>query len=98
MVFPAWYRTFSVTAVLSVVVVGCGAPSRPVEEITTALEQVDFAVPITVDEHDWPWWRGPAGDNVAACETAPTKWSESENIVWKCKVSGRGHGSPTVVG
>ncbi|MEO2019428.1 MAG: PQQ-binding-like beta-propeller repeat protein [Fuerstiella sp.] len=97
MVFSAWYRTFSAIAALSVVIVGCGSPSQTVEEITTAPEQVAPAVPITVDENDWPWWRGPAGNNVTASATAPTQWSESKNIVWKRKVPGRGHGSPTVV-
>jgi len=97
MVFPAWNRTFSAVAVISVIVVGCGPPPRPVEEISTAPEQVTPAVKITVGEHDWPWWRGSTGNNVAACETAPTRWSESEKIVWKKSVPGRGHGSPTVV-
>ncbi|MEO1983174.1 MAG: PQQ-binding-like beta-propeller repeat protein [Fuerstiella sp.] len=98
MVFPGWHRTFSAATVLAVIIVGCGPPSRPVEEITTAPEQISPAAAITVGEHDWPWWRGPARNNVATCETAPTQWSESENIVWKRKVAGRGHGSPTVVG
>jgi outer membrane protein assembly factor BamB len=28
----------------------------------------------------------------------PLKWSDSENIVWKIKLPGRGHSTPTVVG
>ena len=48
---------------------------------------------------DWPWWRGPTSDGVAAADQQPPlKWSESENILWKTKIPGRGHGSPTVVG
>jgi outer membrane protein assembly factor BamB len=48
---------------------------------------------------DWPWWRGPTRDGVArADQQPPLKWSETENIVWKTAVPGRGHGSPTVVG
>ena len=48
---------------------------------------------------DWPWWRGPTGDGAAeADQKPPVKWSATENIVWKAKVPGRGHASPTVVG
>jgi len=48
---------------------------------------------------DWPAWRGPTGDgHAAAGQNLPVKWSESENLVWKAAVRGRGHGSPIVVG
>jgi outer membrane protein assembly factor BamB len=48
---------------------------------------------------DWPEWRGPTRDGIAALgQVAPLHWSESENIVWKTPLPGRGHGSPTVVG
>jgi outer membrane protein assembly factor BamB len=48
---------------------------------------------------DWPAWRGPTGDgHAAAGQKLPVKWSESENVLWKAEVRGRGHGSPIVVG
>ena len=48
---------------------------------------------------DWPWWRGPHRNGVAAADqTPPLKWSDTENVLWKTPVPGRGHGSPTVVG
>ncbi|HUY92696.1 MAG TPA: PQQ-binding-like beta-propeller repeat protein [Pirellulales bacterium] len=48
---------------------------------------------------DWPWWRGPTGDGVAEAEQRPPlTWSATKNILWKAKVPGRGHASPTVVG
>ena len=48
---------------------------------------------------DWPWWRGPAMNGTADAEQSlPTKWSDTENVVWKTAIPGRGHGSPTVVG
>jgi outer membrane protein assembly factor BamB len=48
---------------------------------------------------DWPAWRGPTGDgHAAASERAPLKWSETDNVLWRASVRGRGHGSPTVVG
>ena len=50
-------------------------------------------------ERDWPWWRGPSRNGVAASTaTPPTKWSNTQNVVWKSPVSGRGHSSPIVVG
>ena len=57
------------------------------------------AGPITVSPNDWPWWRGPLRNGIAATDQKPPMtWSDKENIVWKTPVSGRGHGSPTVVG
>jgi len=48
---------------------------------------------------DWPAWRGPTGDgHAAAGQKLPVKWSESENLIWKAEVRGRGHGSPIVMG
>ena len=48
---------------------------------------------------DWPWWRGPNRDGVASADQElPLEWSESKNVLWKCRIPGRGHGSPTVVG
>jgi outer membrane protein assembly factor BamB len=52
-------------------------------------------------KHDWPWWRGPARNGIADASQSqkmPLRWSETENVLWKTKVPGRGHASPTVVG
>jgi len=57
------------------------------------------ASPIAVSTTDWPAWRGPTRDGIAASEqNPPVQWSETEGILWKAPVPGRGHGSPTVVG
>jgi outer membrane protein assembly factor BamB len=48
---------------------------------------------------DWPWWRGPNRDGLAAPDQKPPiKWSETDNVLWKASVPGRGHGAPIVVG
>jgi outer membrane protein assembly factor BamB len=48
---------------------------------------------------EWTQWRGPNHNNVAESgQTIPTAWSESQNVVWKVDVPGRGHSSPIVVG
>src|SRR6266576_3983237 len=45
---------------------------------------------------DWPQWRGPNGDGISAEKNVPTKWSASENVVWKTPLPGLGHSSPVV--
>ena len=48
---------------------------------------------------DWPMWRGLHGDGHAkAVKGLPLKWSDSRNVVWKIKLPGRGHSTPTIVG
>lgn len=48
---------------------------------------------------DWPGWRGPTRDGIAASgQNPPVQWSETEGVLWKSPIPGRGHGSPTVVG
>lgn len=33
---------------------------------------------------NWPQWRGPAGDGHYTGPDLPLKWSETENVAWKC--------------
>lgn len=48
---------------------------------------------------DWPAWRGPTRDGLAAPGQSPLiQWSETENVLWKAPLPGRGHSSPTLVG
>jgi outer membrane protein assembly factor BamB len=48
---------------------------------------------------DWPWWRGPNRNGVAnPNQKPPLSWSDTENVLWKTPVPGRGHGSPIIVG
>ncbi len=52
-----------------------------------------------VAQDDWARWRGPEGNGVAtADQTPPIKWTGDEDFVWKVKVPGKGHASPTIVG
>jgi len=60
--------------------------------IKSNAQQVDLAT-------DWPWWRGPTHDGVAAGgQSPPLKWNEMENVFWASAIPGRGQGSPIVVG
>ena len=48
---------------------------------------------------DWPGWRGPHGNGVAASDQdPPLTWDENKNILWRSPIPGRGHGSATVLG
>ena len=46
----------------------------------------------------WSRWRGPSGQGLVEGEAYPDTWSETENVLWKVKVPGRGHSSPIVWG
>lgn len=48
---------------------------------------------------DWPRWRGPTWDGVAAASAAPpSEWSEARNVRWKVALPGLGTSTPIVVG
>jgi outer membrane protein assembly factor BamB len=34
----------------------------------------------------WPQWRGPTGDSVTSARNLPTRWSRTENVVWKTPI------------
>jgi len=51
-----------------------------------------------VAANDWPWWRGPALDGKSRDRQAATRWSTTDNVVWKTAVPGRGHSSPVLWG
>ena len=57
-----------------------------------------FAVAPEARAADWLQFRGPDGQGHAAVEAAPLRWSESEHVVWKVPVEGRGWSSPIVMG
>ncbi|WP_417388342.1 PQQ-binding-like beta-propeller repeat protein [Gimesia sp.] len=55
-------------------------------------------VSVPASSRDWPGWRGPVGNGVAAHSSLPLNWSTSEGIIWKTSVSGVGNGSPSIWG
>jgi outer membrane protein assembly factor BamB len=46
----------------------------------------------------WPNWRGPSGQGRVEGSGYPDTWSDTENVLWKVPVPGRGHSSPIVWG
>lgn len=85
-------RLSLLTALLvAVSLVGVGALAAPPSKLEV------FAK--LSSERDWPWWRGPLRNGIAAeSATPPTKWDGETNVVWKTPVPGRGHASPVIVG
>ena len=47
-------------------------------------------------QQNWPQFRGPDGQGHATAADVPLTWSESQNVLWKVPVPGRGWSSPVV--
>ena len=46
----------------------------------------------------WPGWRGPSAQGYVVGSGYPDTWSDTENVLWKVSVPGRGNSSPIVWG
>jgi outer membrane protein assembly factor BamB len=53
---------------------------------------------LSLAAEDWPQFRGPGGEGHSTENGLPLQWSESQNILWKTPVAGRGWSSPVVAG
>jgi len=82
-------RLFAMAVLLCLACAGCGESPAVMVKVPGGGE---------VDTADWPCWRGTLRDGKSHSETAPTKWSENENVIWKQELKGRGYSSPTVCG
>lgn len=85
---------------VAIVLLGCGVDVKWVPEISISASgvQLSAADASAIVDSDWPGWRGPSSDGAVLEQALPTTWSETENVVWKATVPGRGHSSPIVVG
>lgn len=50
------------------------------------------------EKPEWPEFRGPLGNGIANVQGLPQNWSETQNIVWKTPLNGKGHSSPVIAG
>jgi outer membrane protein assembly factor BamB len=50
------------------------------------------------DGNDWLYWRGPNRNGIVDDQTPVTEFGLDSNVLWKTKVPGRGHSSPTIIG
>ena len=90
MSFPRMTRLCSVLACLFFAV--------PIGSWVSAEEKGIGDFPQLSAKNDWPWWRGPLRNGVADQVAVPVTFSETDHVIWKSRVPGRGHSSPTVVG
>ena len=49
-----------------------------------------------LDAANWPQWRGPNFNGSTAETGLPSKWSRTENVVWRAKLPGAGAATPVV--
>ena len=61
-----------------------------------ALALVCFAS-VTVNAQ-WPQFRGPDGNGIAANADLPITWAEGKNVRWKTPIHGRAWSSPVILG
>ncbi|MGD0089387.1 MAG: PQQ-binding-like beta-propeller repeat protein [Planctomycetota bacterium] len=91
-------RVLLFQAALSFVLAGSFLPGQATAADAAAPAWDDLP-PIQPAAGDWPWWRGPNRDNIAAAgQEPPLHWSATENVVWKAEVPGRGHATPCLWG
>lgn len=77
---------------------GCRKPD-PVAEIRVSEgNEIGEDLPIAMSSGDWPWWRGPGQSGVSGDSQIPTRWSSTENMLWKRELPGSGHASPIICG
>jgi outer membrane protein assembly factor BamB len=78
--------------VLSAAAAGQQPPAPPADLAASMIEPGGEAMKY------WPRWRGPSGQGVVEGGDYPDTWSDTENVIWKVPVPGRGHSSPIVWG
>jgi len=57
-----------------------------------------FSMGLARAGENWPQFRGPGGDGRSDATGLPLTWSETENVVWKTAIHGRGWSSPVIWG
>src|SRR5262245_47814034 len=65
------------------------------DENTSATPPID-SLAIRTAADDWPCWRGARRDNHTSDAHPPVRWSQSEGVVWKVPIPGRGHATPCI--
>lgn len=52
---------------------------------------------LAVLAENWPQFRGPGGEGHSTETNLPLTWTESENVLWKVALPGKGWSSPVIV-
>jgi outer membrane protein assembly factor BamB len=59
---------------------------------------IEFVLPCPGAEKQWPGFRGPTSQGIVLDTNIPLRWNDSENVLWRLKLPGRGNSSPVVWG
>ena len=65
---------------------------------TDEAPKVSMIVPTGKAKDYWPHWRGPSVQGIVEGKGYVDHWSETQNVLWKVAVPGRGHSSPIIWG
>ena len=57
-----------------------------------------WTVTLSLQAENWPMWRGATGVGISKEKGLPTRWSATENIMWKATLSDRGNSTPIIWG
>jgi outer membrane protein assembly factor BamB len=93
-------RTLILALALLVVAAGY-VSSRPTAQSPSASPPASAVAMVTAGAEAakyWPRWRGPGGQGVAEGRGYPDTWSDTQNVLWRAAIPGRGHSSPIVWG
>jgi outer membrane protein assembly factor BamB len=55
-----------------------------------------FLLPCLVLADNWPAWRGPQANGYCQETGLPTRWSPTENVVWKVALPDEGNSTPVI--
>jgi outer membrane protein assembly factor BamB len=55
-------------------------------------------ITVTAQAQNWPQWRGPGDNGIAERGNYPVSFSETEGVLWKAELPGKGGSTPIVWG
>jgi outer membrane protein assembly factor BamB len=59
---------------------------------------IEAALATSARAENWPQWRGPRNNGVSSETGLPTKWSKTENMVWRLPLPGQAGATPIIWG
>jgi len=83
---------FTAVTLLSVSVTGSSPAAEGTDPVVSMVSAEGEAAKY------WPHWRGPSMQGMVSGSGYPEKWSDTENVLWKVQIPGRGHSSPIIWG
>ena len=77
---------------------GCTRMGANLEGPLPAVQTREISHAESIDEADWPSWRGGDRHGVSPSTAVPSSFSAHRNVHWKISLDGRGNSSPVVFG